>query len=242
MKKDVYSRHIKNYQNHWWFKARKNIIGEVLKQNIKKKNYEILDYGAGSGTNINMLAKFGFVYVYEKDKKTQKYLNKKFNNNKKIKVVGKKYLLKKKFDLIVAADVVEHIKNDKKIIDQFHKKLKNSGLLMLTVPAFNFLYSKKDIALKHYRRYNLNEIKELITSKFKYKKLTYYNFFLFFPIVIPIILFKILNVQFIDSVEKTPNVIVNKLFYYIFNLEKFLIKFINFPFGISLILLAKKIK
>ncbi len=189
-----------------------------------------------------MLAKFGFVYVYEKDKKTQKYLNKKFNNNKKIKVVGKKYLLKKKFDLIVAADVVEHIKNDKKIIDQFHKKLKNSGLLMLTVPAFNFLYSKKDIALKHYRRYNLNEIKELITSKFKYKKLTYYNFFLFFPIVIPIILFKILNVQFIDSVEKTPNVIVNKLFYYIFNLEKFLIKFINFPFGISLILLAKKIK
>ena len=113
---------------------------------------------------------------------------------------------------------------------------------MLTVPAFNFLYSKKDKALKHYRRYNLNEIKELITSKFKYKKLTYYNFFLFFPIVIPIILFKILNVQFIDSVEKTPNVIVNKFFYYIFNLEKFFLKFVNFPFGVSLILFAKKIR
>ena len=74
MRKDVYSRHIKNYQTHWWFKARKNIIHEILKNSIKKKRYKILDFGAGSGTNINMLANFGFVYLYEKDKKTQKYL------------------------------------------------------------------------------------------------------------------------------------------------------------------------
>ena len=69
MRKDVYSRHIKNYQTHWWFKARKNIIHEILKNSIKKKRYKILDFGAGSGTNINMLANFGFVYLYEKDKK-----------------------------------------------------------------------------------------------------------------------------------------------------------------------------
>ena len=57
MEKDVYSRHIQNYETHWWFKARKNIIYEILKSKIKKKKYKILDYGAGSGTNINMLAK-----------------------------------------------------------------------------------------------------------------------------------------------------------------------------------------
>ena len=77
MEKDVYLRHIKNHQTHWWFKARKNIIYETLKNNFEKKKYIILDYGAGSGTNINMLANFGFVYIYEKDKRTQKYLTKK---------------------------------------------------------------------------------------------------------------------------------------------------------------------
>ena len=169
MRKDVYSRHIKNYQTHWWFKARRNIIQEILKISIKKKKYEILDFGAGSGTNINMLANFGFVYLYEKDKKTQKYLIKKFKNKKKFKIINKNYLNKKKFDIIVAADVLEHIKNDKKIIKQFHKRLKNSGFLVLTVPAFNFLYSKKDITLKHYRRYSLTEIKKLIPDELKIK-------------------------------------------------------------------------
>lgn len=242
MRKDVYSRHIKNYQTHWWFKARRNIIQEILKNSIKKKKYEILDFGAGSGTNINMLANFGFVYLYEKDKKTQKYLIKKFKNKKKFKIINKNYLNKKKFDIIVAADVLEHIKNDKKIIKQFHKRLKNSGFLVLTVPAFNFLYSKKDITLKHYRRYSLTEIKKLIPDELKSIKLSYYNFFLFFPIVISIIFFKLFNIQFIDTVEKTPNTIINKLLYYIFNLEKFFLKFINFPFGVSLILFAKKIR
>ena len=242
MRKDVYSRHIKNYQTHWWLKARRNIIQEILKNSIKKKKYEILDFGAGSGTNINMLANFGFVYLYEKDKKTQKYLIKKFKNKKKFKIINKNYLNKKKFDIIVAADVLEHIKNDKKIIKQFHKRLKNSGFLVLTVPAFNFLYSKKDITLKHYRRYSLTEIKKLIPDELKCIKLSYYNFFLFFPIVISIIFFKLFNIQFIDTVEKTPNTIINKLLYYIFNLEKFFLKFINFPFGVSLILFAKKIR
>ena len=142
----------------------------------------------------------------------------------------------------LVADVVEHIKNDKKIINLFHKRLKNSGFLVLTVPAFNFLYSKKDIDLKHYRRYSLTEIKKLIPDELKSIKLSYYNFFLFFPIVISIIFFKLFNIQFIDTVEKTPNIIINKLLYYIFNLEKFFLKFINFPFGVSLILFAKKIR
>jgi len=242
MEKDVYSRHIQNYETHWWFKARKNIIYEILKSKIKKKKYEILDYGAGSGTNIKMLANFGFVYIYEKDKKTSKYLIKKFNDKKKFKVINSIYLKKKKFDLIVAADVVEHIKNDKKTISFFHNRLKNCGFLLLTVPAFNFLFSKKDIALKHQRRYDLGEIKKLILNKFEYIKLSYYNFFLFLPISIPIIIFKLLNIQFIDKVEKTPNIIINKLLYYLFNIEKIFLKFINFPFGVSLVLFAKKIK
>ena len=89
---------------------------------------------------------------------------------------------------------------------------------------------------------NIEEIKKLIPDGLKSIKLSYYNFFLFFPIVISIIFFKLFNIQFIDSVEKTPNIIINKLLYYIFNLEKFFLKFVNFPFGVSLILFAKKIR
>ena len=58
MRKDVYKRHIENFDNHWWFESRKNIIEKTLKKYIYKK-INILDYGAGSGVNVGMLSKFG---------------------------------------------------------------------------------------------------------------------------------------------------------------------------------------
>ena len=110
MRKDVYKRHIENFKNHWWFESRKNIIEKVLHK-IIKKNINILDYGSGSGVNIKMLSKFGKVDIFEPHKQTAKYLKKKYSN-KKFHILKK--ISKTKYDLIVLADVLEHIKKDKK--------------------------------------------------------------------------------------------------------------------------------
>ena len=75
---------------------------------------------------------------------------------------------------------------------------------------------------------------------FSINKLSYYNFFLFIPIAISIVFLKIFKVSFIDSVEKKPNTILNSILFKIFHSEKFILNFLNFPFGISLIALAKK--
>ena len=79
MQKEVYKRHINNYSNHWWFQARKKIIETVIKKNILKKNINILDFGSGSGVNVNMLSKYGHVTIYEPHLLTRNYLKKKFN-------------------------------------------------------------------------------------------------------------------------------------------------------------------
>ena len=104
MQKEVYKRHIKNYSNHWWFQARKKIIEAIIKKNILKKNISILDFGSGSGVNVNMLSKYGHVNIYEPHLVTRNYLRKKFNS-KKYSVL--KEYTKKKFDLILLADVLE---------------------------------------------------------------------------------------------------------------------------------------
>ena len=75
MREDVYKRHIENFDNHWWFEVRKNIIKKILKKNIKKK-IKILDYGAGSGVNVEMLSEFGKIDIFEPHKDTAKYLKK----------------------------------------------------------------------------------------------------------------------------------------------------------------------
>ena len=230
MRKDVYKRHIDNFDKHWWFESRRNIIEKTLNKNIKKK-VTILDYGSGSGVNIGMLSKFGKVNIFEPHKQTAIYLKKKY--------LGKKYqILKKisdrKYDLIVLADVLEHIKNDKKKIKELSGKLKKNGKILITVPAYKILFTKKDIILGHYRRYTINEIKDIF-KEFKIKKLSYFNFFLFLPISISLIFYKILKSDFIDSVEKKPNSVINFLLFSIFNFESKIINIFNFPFGISIL-------
>ena len=230
MRKDVYKRHIDNFDNHWWFESRKNIIEKTLLNNIKKK-INILDYGAGSGVNVDMLCKFGKVNIFEPHKQTAKYLKKKYSG-KKCKILKK--ISNQKYDLIVLADVLEHIKKDKNKIKELARKLKKNGKILITVPAYKILFTKKDVILGHYRRYTINEIKNIF-KKFKIKKLSYFNFFLFFPISISLIFYKILKSDFIDSVETKPNFLINSLLYSIFNFESKIINILNFPFGISIL-------
>ena len=241
MEPEVYLRHIENEEKHWWFKARREIICSIIKKNInfENKKINILDFGAGSGTNVRMLDKFGCVYVYEKDEKTSNFLKEKFKKSENIKII-RPPINKDFFDLIIAADVIEHIKDDEAILKYFSDLLNKDGQMLVTVPAFNFLFSNKDETLRHYRRYDKNSMQKIISKYFKITKLSYYNFFLFLPIALSIMFFKLLKINFIDSVEKKPNIVFNNILFNIFCSEKYLLNFLNFPFGISLIALAKK--
>ena len=235
MNPNVYQRHIENQKNHWWFQARKEIIKSFISTNNKK--ISILDFGSGSGVNIEMLSNFGFVNIYEPHQKTKKYLKKNYADKKKFRIIDS--FKDKKFDLILLADVLEHIKDDKKILKLLKKCLKKEGLLLITVPAYNFLFSKKDEKLGHYRRYSKKEIGELFKGFVKLK-LTYFNFIFFIPILIIIVFNKMLKRDFIDGVEKSPNPIINTIMYELFRFEKFILKYLKFPFGISIIGLFKK--
>jgi SAM-dependent methyltransferase len=237
MKAEAFQRHIANEKRHWWFSGRREILNFILQRNRIKKKLKILDFGSGSGTNIDILRKYGSVYVYEKNKKMNTYLRKKYNKIKNVTVINN--YKKQKYELVVAADVIEHIKNDKKAIKELNLLLKKDGKILITVPAFQILFSKKDIQLGHFRRYSIVDFKKLIKS-FKTIKLTYFNFFLFVPLSLIILFLKIFKIEFIDYAEKSPNVITNKFFYFMLSMEKFFLNYINFPFGLSILFFGEK--
>ena len=83
MNNKTFSRQIKNQEKHWWFQARKKIIDQII-SNIKlKKKNNILDFGAGSGVNLNMLQKYGLVDVHEKNRYARTVIKKKEERNTK---------------------------------------------------------------------------------------------------------------------------------------------------------------
>jgi SAM-dependent methyltransferase len=239
MKTDTYKRQYHQNKNHWWFEGKKIILRKILKKNLINTK-KILDYGCGVGINLSMLSEFGKVYYYEKNKLAINYVKKKYFNKKIFVNVTRLFKFKKKFDLIIAADVIEHIKNDRKVIFKLSNLLKKDGHILITVPAFQNLFSSKDISLMHYRRYNKETLHKLLDKHFHIIKFTYFNFILFLPIAIVIFFFKIINVNFIEKVEKRPNFLINKLAFFFFVFESFLINKVNFPFGISLLFFGKK--
>ena len=81
MNKKTFSRHIKNQEKHWWFQARKKIIDQIISSMKLKKNNTILDFGSGSGVNLDMLKKYGLVDVHEQNKYARTIIKKKQNRS-----------------------------------------------------------------------------------------------------------------------------------------------------------------
>jgi len=236
MNNETFLRQIKNQKNHWWFQGRKNIINKIIFRINFKKKINILDFGSGSGVNVEMLKKYGNVDLQEVNKIARL-------NLKRIKNINKIYsslkIKKSYYNLVLVADVLEHVKNPKELLRILKKNIKKNGYILITVPAYQFLFSSKDKALKHYRRYNKKTLKKTI-DEFTLVEMSYFNTLLFIPIMAIILFNKILNIHFIKKVETTPNFIINKIFFYFFSFEKIILKFINFPFGLSIYALIKK--
>jgi SAM-dependent methyltransferase len=144
------------------------------------------------------------------------------------------------FDLITALDVIEHIDRDVDSLKAMRSLLAPGGTIVVTVPAYMFLWSRFDEMNEHKRRYTLSELREkLMQAGFTVEKISYYNTLLF-PIVF---LVRMLNnllkrdgASDIDMPSRPINFILKK----IFGIEKYLLRFLNLPFGVSVLAVVKK--
>ena len=118
----------------------------------------LLEVGAGKGglaTNyINLLDD---ITLIEPDKKLYNFLKKKFKK-KRISIQNKSIQkVKKKYDVIIYFDVLEHIKKDFQEIEVASKKMNKDGCLIFSVPAFQYFFSDFDRSVGHFKRYNKND-------------------------------------------------------------------------------------
>ncbi|MDQ1331245.1 MAG: hypothetical protein QG578_1513, partial [Thermodesulfobacteriota bacterium] len=119
------------------------------------------------------------------------------------------------------------------------KKLNPGGKILITVPAFRFLWSSHDVAVHHKRRYVKKELMELVQlSGFRIIYFSYFNMLLF-PIIAAIRSLKIINGKKCGTDVFMPSKPINILLTTIFSCERFLMPRISLPFGTSVLLLAE---
>ena len=226
---------------HWWFAVRRKLLKSILSSLNVSKNCLTLDIGCGTGSNLRTLLSAG-LYAVGLDRSLYALLLVK-NKEKSPLLVGDLNNLPvktKSVGLIIAMDVLEHLDNDVDGIHSFYQALKEEGVLILTVPAFRSLWGIQDKVTVHKRRYSRQEIvSKLRQEGFEIMKSSYFNFFLFFPILLGRRLIQLLGLK-IESENKINSPLINFFLKIIFSVEPYILKYFSFPFGVSIYCLAKK--
>ena len=107
------------------------------------------------------------------------------------------------------------------------------------VPALNILWGRQDVISHHFRRYNLKNLTKKINHQLEVIFGSYFNFFLFIPILIVRLFVNKTKIQIPDE-NRMNNKFLNRLFYNIFKQEIRIINRAHFPFGVSVVVVAKK--
>lgn len=227
-------------EKHWWFQGRKaiylSILNKVFKTYGKRK---ILDFGCGTGYNMLVLQRFGQVEGVDISEHSKLSCKKRGLDVRLFDICrGDNNVseLSDRYNLITAFDVLEHIDDDLEVISKLRDMLKGGGYLLITVPAFNFLWTNHDNILHHKRRYIKKELQDKLEKNgFKVVVLSYYNLFLF-PFAL---LRKIINPK--KSSTKIMNIpLLNHVMWLFYTLESKLVTLNVIPFGVSLICLVRK--
>ncbi|MCA9640963.1 MAG: hypothetical protein KC492_09715, partial [Myxococcales bacterium] len=141
--------------------------------------------------------------------------------------------------VVLLADVIEHLDDERPCLEAARAALAPGGALIVTVPAFMFLWSPADDFAHHRRRYTAPELKQVIGSMFEVEHLTYFNTFLFGLILAGRATEKLLKRQGDDTYSVPPSP-VNRTLKAIFSAESFLVPKRKLPFGVSLLCVARK--
>lgn len=253
MQQDYYKEYYNYERQHWWFVAREKLIINTIKSHVLltstcKVNLKILNIGCSTGRSSEYLAQFGEVTSLEYDKECCDFTTQKTGLQIINGSITELPFEDKSFDLVCAFDVIEHVEDHEKAVEEMKRVADKNGVLFITVPAFMSLWSHHDEVNYHFRRYKIKEVNDLFCKKSDGVKMysTYFNSLLF----LPILLFrKASNIfKFGDKrkgagsdFESYNNSFLNKILFNIMHFEKIFIKNkITLPFGVSLLYLWKK--
>lgn len=230
--------------SHWWYVGRRAILESFLRgivQNLQSEiqNPKILDVGCGTGGNLEMLLKFGAAEGVDVSDEALEFCKSK--GLKAHKGLAEKLpFANESFDIVTALDVVEHLDDDIAGLREMYRVLKAGGKTLIFVPAFMWLWGVQDDVSNHRIRYTKKQIVErLRKAGFEIERATYANWTFFAPILAGRTLMKITGIK--PESENNVNVsALNGIFGKIFGAEKLWLKNFDFPFGVSIVIVAKK--
>ncbi|MFZ0121741.1 MAG: class I SAM-dependent methyltransferase [Pseudonocardiaceae bacterium] len=243
MEKSEYARMAEHEQNYWWHLGRLEIIQTYMKRALRNRsNSIILNVGCGTGGTIGMLEKFGKVDNVDASNDAVAYV-KKLGYRDIVKIEDIDLPFKDKtYDVVGAFDVLEHIEDHESALFEWKRVLKDDGAIVITVPAYQWLWSEHDVSLHHRRRYTIKSLTAVAGKVGLRTEKKSYAISFSLPLVVGFrFASKILKNKAHSETSYVPVPrAVNKLFIAILKAEAKMHNKISLPVGTSVIAIMRK--
>lgn len=229
--------------NHWWFESRRKILKHLLRRFMPDRQSRILDVGCGTGHHLLYLRRLGYPNVQGQDLSPLAIaFCQQLGVNDVVQCDATRMpFAAGQFDALLVMDVLEHLPNERTALQEFWRVLKPGGIILLTVPAFSFLWSHHDEVLHHYRRYRHRDVARLAAANgFQIADWTYFFCAIFPAVVAYRMAAKLLRFDQTSDLEATAEPF-NTLLKLVSSVEIRLFRYVHrLPFGTSLAVVLQK--
>tara|TARA_B110000008_G_scaffold269241_1_gene298244 strand:- start:1150 stop:1890 length:741 start_codon:yes stop_codon:yes gene_type:complete len=224
---------------HWWYKGRRALISSLKNKLDLIPDSKILEIGCGTGGNLEMLSSWGTINAVELDSQARIAANLRKCCKVKYGKLPGDIVIPDDTKLICMLDVLEHVEDDIAALVKIREAADYDCKVLITVPAYKFLWSQHDKDAHHFRRYTKTELeKKLTDAGFNITFSSYFNSILF-PVIFLIRVIKN-QLQRIKSGDlQMPGRILNRILFIIFSMESKIISTFPLPFGVSIIVIAE---
>lgn len=182
LREDYAQLYCELYNRHWWWRARERLILDVLRDQQPSRGWRrILDVGCGDGLFFDELLQFGEVEGVEL---SSALVSADGPHRSRIHVgnFDPSLPLDGDFGLILMLDVLEHMHDPVAALRFALSKLDSDGKLLITVPAFNTLWTNHDVINHHVTRYTKSSFREVAREAGVFVEADRYFFHWLFPI------------------------------------------------------------
>jgi SAM-dependent methyltransferase len=245
VREDFYSRYFEIEDRHWWFVGRREVFLRVLDAHLPPSDgssRRILEVGCGTGTMLGHLARYGAAEGVDASPEAVRFCRER-GIDRVTEADGVPLPFEDaSFDLVTALDVIEHVEGDGELLAELRRITKPGGTLLVSVPAFRFLWGPQDEISHHKRRYTAPELRTRLTGAgWSIRRLTYFNTLLFPPIAAVRVLRRDSGDKPLRSdFEMTKPGPANELLARVFASEAGVVARRDLPFGVSILGLAAR--
>lgn len=236
MERIVYDRMAELDERHWWYRARRKILAELIERKVRlPEKARILEIGCGTGHNVLMLKRFGTVDAIEIDPAARSIASERLGRPVgDAPLPGLPGVEEGAYDLVALLDVLEHVDADREALASIARRLKPGGRILVTVPAHPWMWSAHDEVNHHHRRYTRRSLRAAVEGAgLRIEMMSWFNSLLFPLAAATRLAGRITGKQ--DSDDKLPPAPLNGLFELLFGLERYGVGRVPLPPGVSLV-------